>query len=212
MGKQRFREVESLVPGHPARKWQARGCRHAVWRPCLANSPSASPWVPEPGLGLLWQQVPRRARAPDRPAPLPAAPYTIITFPFLFAVMFGDVGHGLLMFLFALAMVLAEDRPAVKAARNEVRVAQGAVVGSGGTGPPLTATPRPDLAHLLHGPLPAAAHGALLCLHRLHLQRVLQPRHDHLPLGLERGGHGHPVRLEVRPGRGPAAPAAPGSS
>ena len=54
-------------------------------------------------------------------APLPAAPYTIITFPFLFAVMFGDVGHGLLMFLFALAMVLAENRPAVKTAQNEVR-------------------------------------------------------------------------------------------
>ncbi|XP_051001735.1 V-type proton ATPase 116 kDa subunit a 3 [Acomys russatus] len=48
------------------------------------------------------------------------APYTIITFPFLFAVMFGDVGHGLLMFLFALAMVLAEDRPAVKGAQNEI--------------------------------------------------------------------------------------------
>jgi len=48
------------------------------------------------------------------------APYTIITFPFLFAVMFGDVGHGLLMFLFALAMVLAENRPAVKAAQNEI--------------------------------------------------------------------------------------------
>ncbi|XP_048215649.1 V-type proton ATPase 116 kDa subunit a 3 [Perognathus longimembris pacificus] len=48
------------------------------------------------------------------------APYTIITFPFLFAVMFGDVGHGLLMFLFALAMVLAEDRPAMKASQNEI--------------------------------------------------------------------------------------------
>ncbi|KAM8816040.1 V-type proton ATPase 116 kDa subunit a 3 isoform 1-T2 [Rhynchonycteris naso] len=48
------------------------------------------------------------------------APYTIITFPFLFAVMFGDVGHGLLMFLFALAMVLAEDRPAVRTAQNEI--------------------------------------------------------------------------------------------
>ncbi|KAK2100015.1 T Cell Immune Regulator 1, ATPase H+ Transporting V0 Subunit A3 [Saguinus oedipus] len=49
-----------------------------------------------------------------------AAPYTIITFPFLFAVMFGDVGHGLLMFLFALAMVLAENQPAMKAAQNEI--------------------------------------------------------------------------------------------
>nr|XP_023510355.1 V-type proton ATPase 116 kDa subunit a isoform X1 [Equus caballus] len=48
------------------------------------------------------------------------APYTIVTFPFLFAVMFGDVGHGLLMFLFALAMVLAENRPAVKTAQNEI--------------------------------------------------------------------------------------------
>ena len=57
----------------------------------------------------------------DCVAPPPTAPYTIITFPFLFAVMFGDVGHGLLMFLFALAMVLAENQPAVKSAQNEVR-------------------------------------------------------------------------------------------
>ncbi|KAM6466050.1 V-type proton ATPase 116 kDa subunit a 3 [Liasis olivaceus] len=48
------------------------------------------------------------------------APYTIITFPFLFAVMFGDVGHGLLMFLFALWMVLFENRPGLKKVENEI--------------------------------------------------------------------------------------------
>ncbi|XP_074854232.1 V-type proton ATPase 116 kDa subunit a 3 isoform X3 [Carettochelys insculpta] len=50
------------------------------------------------------------------------APYTIITFPFLFAVMFGDVGHGLLMFLFALWMVLAENSPRLRELRNEIWV------------------------------------------------------------------------------------------
>uniref|UniRef100_A0ACB8EVF0 Uncharacterized protein n=1 Tax=Sphaerodactylus townsendi TaxID=933632 RepID=A0ACB8EVF0_9SAUR len=38
------------------------------------------------------------------------APYTIITFPFLFAVMFGDFGHGILMTLFAVWMVVRESR------------------------------------------------------------------------------------------------------
>ena len=36
-------------------------------------------------------------------------PFTIITFPFLFAVMFGDLGHGFLMFLTALMLVLKEN-------------------------------------------------------------------------------------------------------
>jgi len=38
------------------------------------------------------------------------AVFTIVTFPFLFAVMFGDVGHGMLMTAFSLFMVIKEDK------------------------------------------------------------------------------------------------------
>lgn len=36
--------------------------------------------------------------------------FAIITFPFLFAVMFGDIGHGAIIFTAALYMILAERR------------------------------------------------------------------------------------------------------
>ncbi|KAM6340427.1 V-type proton ATPase 116 kDa subunit a 2 isoform 2-T2 [Alca torda] len=46
--------------------------------------------------------------------------YTIITFPFLFAVMFGDFGHGLLMFIFALLTILYENHPRLKRSQDEI--------------------------------------------------------------------------------------------
>uniref|UniRef100_A0A8C9TH22 V-type proton ATPase subunit a n=1 Tax=Scleropages formosus TaxID=113540 RepID=A0A8C9TH22_SCLFO len=48
------------------------------------------------------------------------APYTIITFPFLFAVMFGDMGHGVLMTCAALYLVLRESRLLAQKSDNEM--------------------------------------------------------------------------------------------
>ncbi|XP_069678673.1 V-type proton ATPase 116 kDa subunit a 1 isoform X3 [Periplaneta americana] len=48
------------------------------------------------------------------------APYTIITFPFLFAVMFGDLGHGLIMAVFGAWMVLREKPLAAKKSDSEI--------------------------------------------------------------------------------------------
>lgn len=56
------------------------------------------------------------------PASLSPAPYTIITFPFLFAVMFGDLGHGLLMTCAALFLVIRERRLIAQKNDNEVQV------------------------------------------------------------------------------------------
>ncbi|CAH7471255.1 V-type proton ATPase 116 kDa subunit a 4 [Phodopus roborovskii] len=48
------------------------------------------------------------------------APYTIITFPFLFAVMFGDCGHGMVMLMAALWMVVNEKHLLAQKSTNEI--------------------------------------------------------------------------------------------
>ncbi|CAG4918975.1 unnamed protein product [Colias eurytheme] len=46
--------------------------------------------------------------------------YTIITFPFLFAVMFGDLGHGMIMAMFGAWMVVKEVSLGAKKSNNEI--------------------------------------------------------------------------------------------
>lgn len=36
--------------------------------------------------------------------------FAVITFPFLFAVMFGDIGHGFIIFMVAVFMIVSERR------------------------------------------------------------------------------------------------------
>jgi V-type H+-transporting ATPase subunit a len=36
--------------------------------------------------------------------------FTVVTFPFLFAVMFGDIGHGFIMMASALTLILLEKK------------------------------------------------------------------------------------------------------
>ncbi|KYO00670.1 putative vacuolar proton translocating ATPase subunit A [Plasmodium gaboni] len=45
---------------------------------------------------------------------------TIITFPFLFGIMYGDVGHGLCIFLFALFLILMNNKVKNKKNNNEM--------------------------------------------------------------------------------------------
>ncbi|XP_023949412.1 V-type proton ATPase 116 kDa subunit a 1 [Bicyclus anynana] len=46
--------------------------------------------------------------------------YTIITFPFLFAVMFGDMGHGIIMTAFAAILVIFEKKFSKNKTDNEI--------------------------------------------------------------------------------------------
>ena len=44
----------------------------------------------------------------------------MVSFPFLFALMFGDLGHGMIMFAFALFLVLKEKRLEAARINDEV--------------------------------------------------------------------------------------------
>ncbi|EYB86679.1 hypothetical protein Y032_0275g1067 [Ancylostoma ceylanicum] len=48
------------------------------------------------------------------------APYTMISFPFLFAVMFGDLGHGTIMLLAALFFILKEKQLEAARIKDEI--------------------------------------------------------------------------------------------
>ena len=48
------------------------------------------------------------------------APFTIISFPFLFAVMFGDIGHGLIMALFGIFLIVREKQLKAKKIDDEI--------------------------------------------------------------------------------------------
>ncbi|XP_071491442.1 V-type proton ATPase 116 kDa subunit a 1-like [Diadema antillarum] len=48
------------------------------------------------------------------------APFTFITYPFLFAVMYGDCGHGFLLFLFGLWLVVREKQLYAALANHEM--------------------------------------------------------------------------------------------
>ena len=108
---------------------------------------------------------------------------TLVTFPFLFGVMFGDVGHGIFLLIFSLLLIKYEKVLGSKKL-NEVRFRSHSST--------IPSTPAPS-ALLLHSftynitdcpnafrrSIRTLSHVLLRHLLRLHLQRVLQHSHEH---------------------------------
>lgn len=191
MGRWRVQRRLDTSQGCTARRWLALACRQAMWHPCLANTtPLCLLWPWPLAQGPLY-----RARV-MADCVAPSAHSTLhhhhLPLP-LFAVMFGDVGHGLLMFLFALAVVLAENQPAVKSKRRRTRWWRGLGVGVGKAG--VQAQPGPGASsHYTHTPRSGGpSSGAATCccswacspstLVSFTTRECFSRAHGHLPSG-----------------------------
>jgi V-type H+-transporting ATPase subunit a len=117
--------------------------------------------------------------------------YTIITFPFLFAIMFGDLGHGLIMFCFGFWMVICEKSLMAKRSKNEIWN-----IFFGGRYIILVRS-RYIISIVSVIILILLAYGNFLVLHRIHLQRHLLQVDEYLWDFLEnqlQHQHGHDQR------------------
>jgi V-type ATPase 116kDa subunit family len=101
--------------------------------------------------------------------------FAVITFPFLFAVMFGDIGHGMIIVAAASYMILREKALA-KGGMGEIMGQFFLCVPSSHSimGLVLTNTSQRSIHH--------SAHGSLLDLHWFHLQRYRFENPSPIPL------------------------------
>lgn len=92
--------------------------------------------------------------------------YAVITFPFLFAVMFGDIGHGILMFLTAAAMIFWEKQIAKNGVNENVETFFLYVCHL------ISGTLRVKLTQkkIIKRSILNRSHGRLLCFYRVYVQ------------------------------------------
>jgi len=102
--------------------------------------------------------------------------FATVTFPFLFAVMFGDLGHAVLMTTTAALMILFE-RKLAKADTGEVCLICPMLF-------QLDTKYPPDYWHLLLWSLHYFAHGNIQYVYWSHVQRRLLQRNASLPYGM----------------------------
>jgi vacuolar-type H+-ATPase subunit I/STV1 len=101
--------------------------------------------------------------------------FTLISFPFLFAVMFGDIGHGALMLLAALYLVLNEKKLASNNGEVNERTTRRIKPAYDNLNPI-------DLQNVLWGAIYDAYDGYLFHIHWIHVQRHLLSLLIHLQI------------------------------